>query len=193
MNNKTINEEELRKLALEAAKKMIETIKKRELESEELILSDDYIIWLKNFTEKYPSFTDDEWFDGNEITYEDNKNVLKIGLLFNRIKRYARNNFIYSDKDREESYNIEYKGIGYTIGVTYGQGSFFFCERTTPTSDFISLLDIRENVERPNVRIIKERLEFLKEYLTKMLEENIPVEAIKETTQKVLQKNINIY
>ena len=48
MNNKTVNEEELRKLALETAKQMIETIKKRKIESEELILSDNYILWLEN-------------------------------------------------------------------------------------------------------------------------------------------------
>ena len=187
MNNKTVNEEELRKLAIETAKQMIETIKKRKIESEELILSDNYILWLEKFTEKYPNFTDDEWFDDNKISYEDNKNVLKIGLLFYKIRRYARDNFIYP-KDNIESYNIEHNNIGYRIGLIDGQGSFFFCERTTPTNDFINLSNIRENIEQPNVRNIKKRLEFLKEYLTKLLKENIPVEAINETTQKVLLK-----
>ena len=42
------------------------------------------------------------------------------------------------------------------------------------------------NIEQNNTKVIKERLEALKLYINTMLEDNIPRNAIIETTDKVL-------
>lgn len=187
MNKKFINEEEWQKHNLEMAKKIIERNELRET----LLESDEYINWLEQFTIKYPGFSDNDWLHHKKkLPKRDEINVEKLILFFEKIETYANNNYIYpnSTSNYNYSYNIKHNNIGYNIGIVFGQGGWCFCNRIEPKDDFIDYNDIKNNIEQNNTKVIKERLEALKLYISTMLEDNIPRNAIIETTDKVLRK-----
>ena len=187
MNKDIINEDEWQKHDNEMKKKLIARIKLRET----LLITDEYIQWLEEFTQKYPNFTDNDWlYQKEKLKEEDSFNVEKLILFFERIENYADNNYIYPTKNNNHtsSYNIKHNNIGYNIGIIYGQGGMCFCDRIEAKENFIDYYNIKNNVELNNTKVIKENLESLKLYINSLLEKNIPVEVLREATEKILRK-----
>lgn len=160
---------------------------------DKMFKTDKYIKWLEKFTKENKVFYESDWqYNPEKITDKDRKNIKRLNILFPRIEKYASDNFIYPIiVDNEISYQIKYNGIGYKIGLLGGQGAEFFVERITITDKehFIDFKDIQTNTPQEKTEYIKERLNRLTELMNKLVDKEIPIEAIEEVTDKTI-KNI---
>jgi len=154
----------------------------------ELMKDFSFMIWIENFANRHPSFRDNDVFD--DCTKEDLINLKKLGLLFEGIEIYAKNNYYYSQYDGFndiEYYRIKFNNIGYEIGKIVNQGIYYFCEKSKDLDNcFIEFSDIIMNNNTKRKEEIKEKLNYLKQYIKLCYEEGIPLEALKETTDGAL-------
>ena len=153
-------------------------------------LSTDYIDWLERFTNVYNIFATDDFEENDSITEEDHKNVFLLEALFEEINDYSDENYITPElADSGMSYSIEHNGIGYDIGVNYGQGTFFYCKRQEkPRKNSLEYKQLMSTVKLPSTVQAEFELEELKQYLEKLIEADVPVEAIRRATDTVIQK-----
>lgn len=164
--------------------------KKKEFK-EKLHTSTEYIDWLEEFTNKYKVFATDSFlYDKDKISKEELEKVNFLESLFEVIYEYADENYIEAKKNNYELYfDIEHNGIGYEIGLNYGQGSAFYCVRQEePSKDSIKFSQLISGEILPSTIITNMKLEDLEKYIETLVEENVPVEAIENTTKKVFKK-----
>ena len=174
------NHEQMRAFVEKEKQRLLEIKKK----VEEIKSNPNYILWLQEFTIKYPVFTDDSLEDLKKLSTIDKENVSSLGFLFDCIYDYAENNYVYAFKDSDFTryFNIEYNNIGYKIGLMSGQGIFHFCERLKKIDNtFIDFNDILLNKKQEKTKFIKEKLNELSNYIMNLNEQDIPLKAIKET------------
>ena len=168
-----------------------EKFRKKEEFKNNLHLSTEYIDWLEEFTNEYECFATDSFlYEEDKLTEDEKNKVFLLEALFEVISDFADNNYINPEKtDYELFYNIEHNGIGYKIGFNYGQGASFYCLRLEePNKDAIEYESLMSGVKLPRTVKAEEKLEGLKELLEKLIEEDVPVEAIHQATDTVLQK-----
>lgn len=183
MKNK--NNDDLR----EIIQKSREVHKKRNNIIKELISNTDYINWISEYTEKHGGFSDQTRFhDKSNLSIEIQNNIDKLIYFFEGIREYAEENYIYPKNDNGIYYVITYNDINFEIGVNVGQGTICFCTRSTKKDNTIDFNDILKNKRSERTEFINNKLIELQNYLDSLISENIPVEALTETTQKVLQK-----
>ena len=164
--------------------------KKKEFK-EKLHTSTEYIDWLEEFTKKYKVFATDSFlYDEDKINEEEKENISLLEALFETIYEYADDNYIESKtNDYEVFFDLEHNGIGYQIGLNYGQGSAFYCLRKEePEKDSIKFEQLMTGEKLPSTIITNMKLEELEKYIESLVEENVPVEAIHRKTDTVLQK-----
>lgn len=161
--------------------------------TEEITKNEDYINWLEGFTNNHKNFADDDWlYHPEKISEYDLSNVYKLSNFFEAIDNYANKNYIYSMvSEFGTNYYVKHNKFGYEIGVIVGQGTMFYVRRerlTKKNSDsFIDYKLIMESKVTDRAKIIVEKLEELDNFLINIANENIPIEAIEETTKKRLQ------
>jgi len=149
----------------------------------------DYINWLEKYTEKKRMFTcDDHNCENDQHT---RKNIYELASFYSFIKKYAEENFIKPSKYQLGSYySVKHNNIGYHIGCEqqpFGL-SLIFCQRTPILNNFIEYSDIINNKPQKNTEHIKRQLKELADLITKMTKEDVPADAISDTTQKTLKK-----
>lgn len=168
-----------------------EGYKKKKAFKDKLHLSTEYIDWIEKFTNKYECFATDSFlYEEDKLTADEKNKVYLLEALYEVIADFADNNYINPEKeDFEVFYNIEHNGIGYEIGFNYGQGVSFYCLRLEePKKDAIEYESLMSGVKLPRTVRAEEKLEDLKELLEKLIEEDVPEEAIHQATDTVLQK-----
>ena len=145
-----------------------------------IISSEDYILWLTEFSKKYSDFSNDSWlYSHKNIDEKDSINVEKLNLLYNAIENYANKNFISPIKDNEgQYYSIHYNNIGYNVGIIMYQGSLYFCQRTYPNENSINFKDIMENKKQPKTDFYNHKLAEFTEKIKDLVEIGIPIELI---------------
>lgn len=110
-----------------------------------ILSNDSYLIWLKEFTDKYPRFCENSFYLSNKISDSDKIKVHEIKTLFLAIKRYAKNRKIESSDDNNINYyNLKFDNMGYQIGVFYDHGIVFCCNKVKidEPQKFINFNDI---------------------------------------------------
>ena len=167
----------------------IQESKKRNNIINKLTSNTDYINWIYDYTEKNGGFTDQTRIrNKNKPPKEEQENIDKLLYFFEGIAEYANRNYLYPNNDNGIYYIITYNGISYEIGIIIGQGTICFCTRSTKKDNVIDFNDILNNNKSERTESIDNKLIELQNYLNSLINENIPVEALTETTQKVLQK-----
>lgn len=178
--------EKMHAYAEEVKKKLL--LRKNKMQ--EIISSNEYILWLEKFTEKYSGFSDDSFSDKDKkITSIDLENSRNLSLLYEGISNYAKENYVYAKSDLKfgDYYVIKYNNIGYKIGAMSGQGTFFFCERTNEiTDDFIDFNDIILNKKQKNTDYYNKRLLQLSSIISYYYEQGVPLQAIEKTIDDTL-------
>ena len=168
--------------------------KKQQEEIKEILSNNKYINWLIKFTEEVNSFSDYTWLYNKELLDEiDLNNISKLSLLYDGIDHYASNNYIYPEVDKgESSYRIKYHNYGFEISVIYGQGTIHSARRVLINDNdyFIDFNDILNNKQQDNVNEINKVLFNLSEMIMTAYSKGVPVDAIKNTTDKVINEII---
>lgn len=164
-----------------------------------LVANDDYINWLDNFTRVHPEFINLEFPNLNychEIGLNGIYNLAFLKDFYNFIAIYANKNYIFpNDFDGYGNYYvIKINDVFYKIGILKDneQDVSFFCCRVDDGKQihqFIDFKDIRENKIRPEAFDIEKNLDKLAVMIEQLvLNDNIPIEAIADTTDKVIKK-----
>ena len=156
----------------------------------EYLLSIGYIDWLEEFTDLYENFSTDLYIYEENSTNEESNNVFLLETLFEVIAAYADENYITPGvRDCELFYNIKHNNIGYEIGFDYGQGSSFYCLRQEkPKETAIEYDTIMNKTKLPSTIKAEKKLKVLKELIEMLIDEDVPPEAIKQTTDTIIQK-----
>ena len=173
-------------------------MRKKRFFRDELTYSTKYIDWLESFTEKNGSFSTDTFlYHPEKITETDAKNVENIETLFEAIQEYSDDNYIFPTKvDYGCFYSIQHNGVGYFIGVDYGQGTSFYCVRLDePEEDALEYKHVMSTVKLPRTIQIDDKLDKLSSLL-ETLEEEIPLEilssSVENTFKKIKSKRIHL-
>ena len=164
-----------------------------------LITNDDYINWLNEFTKVHPEIISLEFPNLNCYRGIGLDEFFNLGLLqdlYQLIARYARKNYIFPNvfKDYGNYYVIKIYDVFYEIGVIIDDErnvNFFCCRLKEEEKErqFIDFEDIRENKIRHEVFYIEKKLEKLVAVIDQLvLLDNIPIEAIADTTDEAIQK-----
>lgn len=180
---------------------ILERGNERKKMSNNLINNDDYINWLDDFTKVHPEIIILEIPNINYycgISLDEFVNISFLSDFYKLISKYARKNYIFPNAfdDYENYYVIKVYNVFYEIGVIIDdeQDVNFFCRRLQENDEgryFIDFKDIKENKVRHEVFHIKKNLKKLVEVINQLiLSDNIPVEAIADTTAEAIQKII---
>ena len=165
----------------EVAQKYIEKEKLLKQRKEKILESEEYINWLEQYTRNKNKFTNDESHD---------ENVESLEALYLVIEDYAEENYVFPSKTTFGNYyTVKYNGVDYNIGYMAGQELFFYCERTNEES-IIEFKDIIEGKQKPNVELIKLKLNKLN-LLVNELSLTFPEENLVREVTKVYQKRKN--
>ena len=162
-----------------------------ELKKLKLVIDNDYILWLKTFSEKHTVFFDDIWptypFGSLE---SDKQNIRNLQNFYSLIDEYAKNNsFNNIVSGCSHYYLLKIDNNFYEIGfITYPE-ILFFCKSTIINKEDISIdfVDIQNNyVQKYRIDNVKNSL--IKPILSKKDEDVIPLEDMEQTVNKVLLK-----
>lgn len=156
-----------------------------------LHFSTEYMDWLENFTNDHNVFSTDSFiYEPDSISEEDQLNVCFLEALFEEINDYSDENFINPyNTNYGQYYSIKHNGIGYDIEVDFGQGTCFYCNRLEePRNNSLDYKHIMSSVKLPSTIRAEYKLEELTKYIEKLIEEDVPVEAIQRTTEDAIQK-----
>lgn len=173
------------------AERFFEEYNKRIGEQNKLISNYDYINWLENFTLSNPCFTVDSWlYHPEEISQEDNNNVLKLFVFHEVISEYCQKfliNISVNDNFDVTRIHIKYNNIGYQFGLVIGQGSYVYIEREEINEKAIDFSDIVNNVEPEDFEEKKEMLKTLEFLVSTMKQKEVPISRI----NSILKKHYN--
>ena len=159
----------------------------------EIVSNSEYILWLEKFTEKYPSFSDDDWlYKEDEISKEDKMKVYDLQFFIKEIDDYAIRNYIAEQSDNLGFYNhyylIKYNNIGYKISTIIGQDVVDSCERIDKiTDDFIDFQDIIDNKKPKSAYVIEDKFDELSVIIKELLELKASKRSIEDVVGKLLR------
>lgn len=164
----------------------------KNIKMEEMLSNTDYINWLNKFTIEHSSFTDDDWlYFPEKISKEDLEKVNNLHLVYRGIEKYANENYIYpTNCDFGNFYKIKLENTGFEIGILFGQGTLFFCNRVQIENkkDFIDFDDILNNKTNDNLTTIKNKLNELSNFISSLYKSDVPLEAIVNTLDNTLNE-----
>lgn len=155
-----------------------------------IIKNDDYINWLEKFTTKNKIFNSDDWlYCPNKISEQNLNNVDKLKNFFEVIENYANDNYILpTPTEFGIVFEIKHNNVGYKIGMMSGQGICYYVVRIEKNiDDFIDYNLIKEANLTNRALMIKNKLGILEKFINNLVDEDVPVEAIVETTNKTLK------
>lgn len=158
-----------------------ENDKKRKIQ--EIFSDNNYVEWLCRFTLDNSIFSEDDWlYFTDKLSQEDKLHLQDFKLFFEGLKAYADKNFIYPvQANYNVYYLLNYNGVNFKIGITFGQGASYFCERTELSKNAINFSSILSSVENHKTELIKNKLEKLSNVIRYLISIGIPEEAIIET------------
>ena len=152
------------------------------------VATDDYMNWLEAYCANHNGVASDQYIyeSSSEV---DEERMKQLGFFFEVVQDYASRNYFYADKGSlSETYSFHHHGIGYEIGVDYGQGSYFFCRRLPEIrEDALDYKNIRSNTVLPQTPIFDAKLAELAEFVRRLYdEESVPAEAIESSVHRAL-------
>ena len=153
----------------------------------------DYLNWIIEFTNKISSFSSWTLLHKDKLNEVDIENIENLILFYKGIEYYANKNYLYPFIDSNNTYyQIKFNNLGFKIGVTYGQGLIPFCEKTAiiNENEFIDFNSIIQNKEQDNVKEINQILKELEDLIITTYKKGVPIEAIKNTTDQVINEII---
>lgn len=97
-----------------------------------LLSKEDYILWLEEFTSKYPIFSDTDWlYNSTDLEEKDQENINQISLLYEIIDTYAKANYLYPNSNQFICYYyLKVKQNYYQIGQSIIKPQpIYYCQK----------------------------------------------------------------
>lgn len=163
------------------------SLEKNEMENvkEKILQNDDYMKWLEKFTNRYPSFYEND-LSGRGCN--DIQNRRNLDLLFEVVDEYAEANYFYPKTTRQGiHFHIKYNGVGYKIGFA-SKNAKFYCERTEPMEDAIDFHYIQKNTTHPHAYFVESELYHIADSIKKLMVLGLEPENIEKLLEKRVDK-----
>ena len=119
-------------------------------------------------------------------------------FFYEGIDKYARSNHIYpSQCEFGNFYKVRLNEIGFKIGISFIQGTKFFCKKVPVESEkeFIDFNDIMTDKNQEQIDLINASLDSLSNMILTIYESGVPIESItytlKNTINKIISKREN--
>lgn len=165
--------------------------KKKDGLRKELVSNYDYIKWIEEFTFKFGSFENDVYPEYSElVSSQDVENISYLQYFYEAIDKYADKNFISPYNDEFCSYyKIQFNDLGYEIGIWFGQGSGFFCNKVDikDEKEFINFDNIVNNVNVLNAEGLNKQLDKLSNMLVLLYEKGISKDIMMNCVYNTLE------
>lgn len=162
----------------------------REKDIKELTSNEEYIKWLNEFSKDHKGFMSDDWqFSSDKISKLDQKNVLRTFILFEAIKKYATENFIYPNTySCGVLYRIKFNNVGYEVGTFEGYETLYYVNRVELEYEkfYIDFKDIINNVKQPHTDEMNSKLNDIKERIEYLYKNGVPIEKIERYLKGIL-------
>lgn len=152
-----------------------------------------YIEWIENFSNKYNTFSFDDFMFNVNIDEIDRENLGRLNDLFIIIKKYVSNNYLIEDKEKFlwDDLCIRYNDNKYLIGYKI-DGTM--CKKINKyNGNIINIHDVFHYYKKINDKENKQKLVQLRDCVEKMIDEDICYTDIENTINKVLAKKIKIW
>ena len=158
-----------------------------EEQKEKLLKNNDYMNWLENFTNRYPSFYEYDWvLEG--CSEEDIQNIQNIDVLYEVIEDYAVENYFKTTLENKGAfYLIKCNDVGYKVGMQFGN-SKFYCERTEVTEEAINFGFIQTNTKHRRSYFIDTQFYYITDAINKLMELGMDLDSIEEQLQITVHK-----
>ena len=170
-------------------KEFNELEKQRNEEVNSILSNKEYINWLLNFLNSYPSFIDDSLYFSNNISKTDKINLNKLKLLYKGIDKYCKNNYLYPTlTEYGKYYKIKYNDITFIIGYIIGENSYYYSKKIDGLDNCIDFDNILNHINIENIESIKIDLKKLSNQIKLLYEYGIPTLAIKECVDNTLNE-----
>ena len=161
---------------------------------DEMTRTTSYIDWLKEFTMKYPIFSEDDWkYSEDSLSEEEKEKVENLFLFYQCIEKYAKRNYISATKETYgQSYLIKKDDDFFSIGYNIGEKTTFYCEKTEKRPGSISFYSIMNENLPMRTMYVDKKLETISQEIKELLILlEVPIEFIDnivENTQKEAEK-----
>lgn len=155
--------------------------------------NEEYIIWLDNYANTHPLFTNDQHlYSRNVMEDEEKENTESLEELYKIIQKYAEDNYLAAEKDEFGFYyQITYNSNFYKIGFMDIDELIYYCSKFYPnnTENIIDFMNILQNKKTVNTDIIGLKMQKLKIIIDE-LSLIMPEEAIDKEIKKMYKKHI---
>ena len=159
------------------------------------VKENEYMIWLDEFTKRYPSFNDSE-SSIEDLTIENYANVLLLKDLYKQLSKYASKNYMYLLKaEKPCSCYLRYEDTYYYIGqqgYVNPIGAYHFVKRCKKEDriEGIPIIDydlFREDKLTAKAEMINIKLEKLVEHIDSLTDGFIPKEVLEDTLKRKIK------
>ena len=160
------------------------------------IVSKNYLDWLVKTTSIMPYIG--TYYLYSNVSKQDEENINDLEVIYELIAEYAKENYVepisieVGDFFCGDYYQVKYNGIGFEIGIDLFQGLDYYCNRVKQVDK--KAIDLEKAIKggkHPNTKKMELKLKSLEEYLMELIDSDVSGVAIRETTDKVLQKARN--
>ena len=151
---------------------------------------EEVVLWLSQFMDKYSFFSDGEWLSNhNELAYWDINKIMNFNLLFDKVKSYALDNYVFPYKDKDlESYFILWNDIFYEVGKNR---EYYYCKRMKEgfkLERYIDFEDVISGKKQQSAKFIDQKLQILADLIKVYTMDGVPEYAIYNTMVQAIFK-----
>ena len=112
-------------------------------------------------------------------------------FFYEGIDKYARSNHIYpSQCEFGNFYKVRLNEIGFKIGISFIQGTKFFCKKVPVESEkeFIDFNDIMTDKNQEQIDLINASLDSLSNMILTIYESGVPIELIAYIVENTIKE-----
>lgn len=177
----------------EMVEELVAALNKSENLQKEILIDEDYMSWLENFTETQLQFDDQDFVShDNNILEVDKRHIEKLHLLYKMIEDYAKENFFFPKKDAQGIiYTIIHNDIVYEIGKNDYYRLFYFCNRIKleGNSAAIPFSNIKNGKKLMRATLISISFQKIFDLIEELETEKIPLDTIFEIIKNMHDQN----
>ncbi len=161
------------------------------IETHRILSNDSYINWLITFSEKITSLSEESISINGNCSKEEILYISRLRYLYEVIRMYADKSYIAPyEIDGKYVYYIEYKGVVLEIGLTIGENNSCNFKRLDNIPNDIVVINFKSIKEDKNSLkndYIKVRLSELSNHIVQLINNGIPVDEIRKTTEETIK------
>lgn len=166
-------------------------------EKRKLLSDHSYIVWLENFTLKYPFFACSTLGCKEQLSDDDKEHVKNMDIFFQGISDYCKKYYINILLDDDGTYEekrieIKHNGVGYRLGYVVVKDVYVYVERKEPQDNAIEFDKILNDIAPEGFEEKRSLLTQFEQLVTEMKEKQIPIYNLLEIVNNYFPTDVLI-